>query len=396
MAILTNEQQLDKVLERYYNRYNKYNEKMLKMLGKTIKEVGEMQPSEVYRLGQELKYSGNIEDTINELTEITDKTIEELEELFEKFAQENVEFSKVYEEYKENKTLSYDENIQLQRLVESIRTITAEKMKNISNTTTTGFVYKDQNGNKVYKDLRQTYYDLIDEGIYNVATGVIDYKSAMRNTMNGLADSGIRTHEDKISYKSGYSKRLDSAIRQNILDGMRDVNQSIQDQIGKEIGADGVEISVHFPCAEDHLDVQGKQYTKEEFDDLQSYLDRPIGEYNCRHFVMSVVLGVDNPQFSENALFKLRQRNNEEIEYEGKTYNKYEATQVQRKLETAIRKQKDRQIIAKASGDTEGIRIAQQKIAELTNEYNRFSNALGVQTYKDRLTVSGYKRVKTS
>lgn len=396
MAMLTNEQQLDKALERYYNRYNKYNTKVLEMLGKTIKEVGQMKPSEVHRLGQELKYSDNIDKTINELAEITDKSIKELDELFEKFAKENVEFAKVYEEYKDKKVLSYDENVQLQRLVESMKTITTDKMRNLSNTRTVGFHYKDQYGNVTFKGLKQTYQNLIDEGIYNVSKGVTDYYSAMRNVMNSLADSGIRTHEDKIGYKSGYSRRIDSAIRQNILDGMRDINQSIQDQIGNEIGADGVEISVHFPCAEDHLDIQGKQYTKEDFKDVQDSLVRPIGEYNCRHFIMSVVLGIDQPQYSENALFKLRQRNNKQVEYEGKKYNKYEATQVQRKLETAIRKQKDRQIVARASGDKEGIRIAQQKITELTTEYNKFSKAMDVKSYKERMTVSGYHRVKVS
>ena len=394
--ILKDDAKLDLVLERFYNRYNKYNEKVLKTIGETVKVIGDMNPSEVHQLSQQIKYSEDMNKLIQELADITDLSSQDIETLFEKFAEENVEFAEAYYEAKNKEYKSYEDNVQLKRMVESIKNITNDKMKNISNTNAIGFVYKDNFGNTTFKGLKKTYFDLVDEAVYQVATGTVDYHKAMRNVLNGLADSGIRTHEEKIGYKNGYSRRLDSSIRQNVLDGLRDVNQDIQNQIGNEIGADGVEISVHFPCAIDHLDVQGRQYTKDEFQDLQDTLDRPIGEYNCKHFVMSIVLGVDEPQFTDNALYKLAKRNNELTEYEGKEYNKYEATQVQRKLETAIRKQKDRQIVARASGDKEGIDIAQQKISALTNEYVKFSNAMDLKTYKDRLSVAGYRKVKTN
>jgi hypothetical protein len=152
---------------------------------------------------------------------------------------------------------------------------------------------------------------------------------------------------------------------------------------------------VHFPCAEDHLDVQGRQYSKKEFERVNDNLDRPIGTYNCRHFIFSIIMGIDEQQYSDNALFKMRQRNNETVEYEGKIYNKYEATQLQRKLETEIRKQKDRQIIDRASGDNVGVDKAQQKISALTQKYNEFSKLADLPTYKNRMSVTGYRRVST-
>lgn len=396
MALLTDEKQLDKTLERYYNRYNKYNEKVLKTLGKTIKEIGDMNPSEAHQLAQQLKYSEDIEKLTQELADITDKSTEDINKLFDRFAEENVEFAEVYYEMKNKEYISYEDNIQLQRMVQAIANTTSDKMINLSNTRAIGFVYKDEFGNTSFKDLQKTYYDLIDEAVYKVATGTTDYQSAMRNVMNGLADSGIRTHEEKVGYKNGYTKRLDSAIRQNVLEGLRKINMDIESQVGNEIGADGIEISAHFPCADDHLDIQGRRYTKEEFEKLNSNLMRPIGEYNCTHFIMPVVMGVDDPMYSQHRLWKWKQQSYEKIEYDGKRYTPYEATQMQRKIETAIRKQKDRQIIARASGDKEGVRIAQQKISELTTKYNDFSNAMNMDTYKNRLTVSGYRRVKAS
>ena len=81
------------------------------------------------------------------------------------------------------------------------------------------------------------------------------------------------------------------------------------------------------------------------------------------------------------------------IEYEGNKYTKYEATQVQRKLETAIRKEKDRQIIARASGDKDGVSIAQSNISTLTSKYNDFSKNAGLDTYKNRLSVAKYRGI---
>lgn len=173
------------------------------------------------------------------------------------------------------------------------------------------------------------------------------------------------------------------------------MNIDIQEEIGNQFGADGVEISAHFPCAEDHLDIQGQQYTKEEFEKLNSELMRPIGEYNCRHFVFSVILGVNEPSYTKNRLTRYKRYSLEKVSYKGKEYTKYEATQVQRQLETAIRKQKDRQIIARASGNDDEIRLAQQKISQLTTEYNNFSKSAGLDSYKNRTSVSGYHRLKS-
>ena len=393
MGIINDEKSLDKVLEKYYYRYNRYNENVLIQLGKTIKEIGEMKPSEVHRLSQQIKYSKNIDDLIKELSDITDKSVQEIKELFDKFAKENTEFSTAYKDAI-NYT-KYEDNIRLQRMIESISNLTSNTMRNITNTSAIGFYYKDTFGNVKFRDLKSTYLNLIDEAVYNVSTGTIDYQSAMRKVLNSLADSGIRTHEDKIGYTSGYSRRLDSSVRQNILEGLRRVNNDIQKQIGEEIGADGIEISAHFPCAFDHLDIQGKRYTKDEFEELNDSLDRPIGTYNCRHFTMQIILDVDEPMYNPSRLYKWRKQSYETFEYEGKKYNAYEATQVQRKIETAIRKQKDRQIIARASGDTDGVRIAQQRITQLTAEYNNFSRVAGLPTYKNRLSVSGYRRVST-
>lgn len=389
-------EQLDKILDLFYERFNKYNTKVLQKLGNAIKQFDGVTPSQAHEIAQELKYGFELNKLLNELSELSGKSVEDISKLFDEVAKENVEFSEVYFKAKNQEYVSYEDNMQLQDYVTSIKKQTDGLFTNLANSNNVGFVLKDDQGNMAYKPIADVYNDLIDEAVFNVSSGVTDYQSAMRSTIRQLADSGVKVHEEKLLYDSGYNRRIDSAVRQDILTGIRQINLDIQREVGERFGADGVEISAHFPCAEDHLDIQGKQYTEEEFEKLNSELDRPIGEYNCRHFVFSIVMGVSEPSFTKKQLRQYRNESLEKVTYKGKTYTKYEATQVQRQLETAIRKQKDRQIIAKASGDKTEIGLAQQKITQLTTEYNNFSKAVGLDVYKNRLTVSGYKRVAKS
>lgn len=387
---------IDIILEKFYNRFNKFNTKVLEELGNVIKQFDNLTPSQAHRLAQELKYSNNINSLLKELSDISEKSIKELHEYFEKVASENVEFSRIYYEYKDKEYTPYERNEELVRLVKSIEKETDGLFKNLSNSKNIGFSYKDQDGKIQFKQLKDVYNDLVDEASYNVAIGVKDYQSAMRNVIKKIADSGVKIHEDKVAYESGYNRRIDSSVRQNVLTGLRKININIQEQIGKELDSDGVEISAHSPCADDHLFLNGKQFSKKEFDKINGDLERPIGEYNCRHFVFSIILGVSQPSYTKKQLKEMEKESLSKVEYEGKTYTKYQATQVQRKIETEIRKQKDRQIMARASGNKDEVGDAQDKIQKLTNKYNDFSNKAGLETYKERLSVSGYRKVKVN
>ena len=393
---MKDDKKLELLLERFYQRYNKYNTKVLQKLGEAIKKFDGISPSNAHKIAQQLKYGADIDDLTQELAQLSGKSIKDIEETFDLVAQENVAFAEVYAKAKNMEFVDYKDNDQLKKMVKAIAGETNATFKNISKAKAIGFVLKDSDGNKVFKNLKKTYNDLIDEAVFNVTTGTTDYQSAMRGVMKQLADSGVKIHEEKVGYKNGYNVRIDSAVRQNVLTGIRQVNLEVQKQVGRDFGADGVEISAHSPCAEDHLHIQGKQFSNAEFKKLNASLERPIGEYNCRHFVFSIVLGVNQPSYTNKMLNQMNRESQSIIEYEGKKYTAYEATQVQRKLETAIRQQKDIQIMAKASGNKELVAESQQKITQLTHKYKQLSDVSGLPTKMERMRVSGYKRVSVA
>ena len=393
---MKDDKKLELLLERFYNRFNQYNTKVLEKLGEAIKKFDGVSPSMAHQIAQELKYGTDINDLMAELSQLSGKSIKDIEEAFDIVAEENVAFAEVYAKAKNMEFVDYKDNDQLKRLVKGIAGETNATFKNISKTRAIGFVLKDKYGKKIFKNLKDTYIDLIDEAVFNVEIGVSDYQSAMRGVIKQLADSGVKIHEEKVGYPSGYNRRIDSSVRQNVLTGVRKVNITTQKIVGRQFGTDGVEISAHSPCAEDHLSIQGKQFSNKEFKKLNASLERPIGEYNCRHFVFSIVLDVNQPSYSDKMLNQMNIESQRIIEYEGKKYTAYEATQVQRKLETEIRKQKDIQILAKASGNKELVKESQDRITQLTNKYKEISKISGLPTRMDRLKVAKYRRVSVA
>ena len=402
------ENNIEALTERFTNRFSSYNTKVLETLGNIIKKFDGLTPTQSYQLAQQLKYDMTLNDLINKLSNISGKSIKEVEELLIEVANKNIQFADTFYKAKGLDTPIYADNTALQSLVKSISDTTSANFINLSRTT--GFRLLDRKGNPLLLDIKQTYNEVIDRCVYATITGKDTFQNTMRDTIKQLSNSGVR----KIEYESGYSRRLDSAVRQNIKDTIRQITIESQKQFGKEFDSDGVEISVHLNPAKDHELVQGKQFSNEEFEKFQTNQEaksydgtvfssnygntdrRSIGEYNCYHTLFSIVLGISKPIYSDDELKKIIDDNNKGIEIDGKEYTIYEATQLQRKLETSIRQEKDNQIIGRASGNKELVSSSQQRITQLTNKYNQVSKIANIPTKKERLSVSGYRRVNAN
>ena len=393
---MKDDKKLELLLEKFYNRFNQYNTKVLEKIGEAIKKFDGVSPSMAHKIAQELKYGTDIEDLMAELSRLSGKSIKDIEEAFDIVAEENVAFAEVYAKAKNMEFVDYKNNEQLQRLVKGIAGETNATFKNISKTRAIGFVLKDKNGNKIFKDLKKTYIDLIDEAVFNVETGVSDYQSAMRGVIKQLADSGVKIHEEKVGYPSGYNRRIDSSVRQNVLTGVRKINITTQKIVGRQFGANAIELSLTFPCADDHAPYEGKIYTHKEFENIQSSLDRPFFQWNCRHFGFQVVKGISQPQYTQKYLDQKHAQEHEEFYFEGKKINQVEANDLMRKIETSIRRNKDAQIIGRSAGNKEIVANSQQNITALTHKYNELSKVSNLPTYKNRLVVSGYRKVNAS
>lgn len=148
--------------------------------------------------------------------------------------------------------------------------------------------------------------------------------------------------------------------------------------------------------APDHEPIQGKQYPDAEYEALNNSLVRRIGTLNCGHSAYPIIMGISSPQYTPEQLEAMREANEKGITYNGKHYTGYEATQHQRALERAIRKQKRRILIDETTGDAEKLETDQIKLQMLRQEYKRFSKAAGLRTQTERAEVAGFGHKQAS
>lgn len=422
----------EKLLSVFDKRFQDYNTKVLEELGNVIKQFKDLTPSQAYKLGQQLKYNTTIKDLLDELSKISGLSVKDLKAILEKVAKENIGFADVYYKARGLETPIYSENKALQRLVNSVYKLAGEEFKNISKTT--GFRLLDNNGNPLLLDIDKTYKEVIDRCVIAISQGKETYQQSMISTLKQLSDSGVR----RIDYANNYSRRIDSSVRMNVLDAVREVSNQSQMLFGEEFGYNAVEVSHHSNSAPDHsnndiengkFDIDGHQFVKldilkeqikngiekeitlkdidevnhrvkckgkwyYDFDYINNNLNRPVSTMSCYHYIFSVVLGVSRPQFTDKQLEEDKKKNNDGFEFEGKHYTMYEGTQLQRRIESAIREAKDTQILARASEDNELVLQSQTKITQLTTKYKQLCSVSGLPNkLSTRASVPNYRRI---
>lgn len=396
-------QEVEEMLaERLVKRIEETNTNILQAIGKSINKIAKISPTQAHQLAQILKYGGSYEAIARELAKVTGKNIQEIYEIFDEVAKNNKEFAREFYRYRGIDFIPYSKDYTLQKQVRSIGLITANSYLNIAKTSVIGYVFKNSKGVSTFRNIKQTYQEIIDKAVLSTLQGKETFYNEMRSTLKQLGGSGL------VYYDSGTVRRLDSAVRMTMLNGIRSVNEETSRKFGQEYDADGIEISVHSNPAPDHADIQGRQFSIEEFEKLENGSiatdvkgrtyngadKRQIGQLNCYHKTFNIILGVSKPEYTDKELDKIIEDNEKGFMYNGRHYTNYQGTQLQRRIETEIRRQKDTQILAKSSGDKDLIGQAQKRITELTHRYNELSQISGLKPKKQRMSISGYRRTK--
>ena len=385
------DKQIAYALELIDDRYHGVITKYLQKVGKTIKEIGHLNQSGINLLIQLRRMGVDTATIERELQKVTRLTKQDIGTVYRKAAQESTTDARI--EYL-TKGVEPD-SVRWESLVENIWMQTAGAMDNLANSTV----------------ITENYREAIDDAVQAVTMGAADYNSVIRDTVKRIGRAGIQ-----VEYESTYlaadgqlkhhKRRLDSAVRQNVLDGIRQVQQKAQELIGEEIGADGVDITAHPNSAPDHEPVQGRRFdianfqliqSGQNFEDVDgnkySGFERPITQWRCRHLIFYILLAVTRRMYTDEQLEKWEEENKKGCIIDGKQYTNYEATQLMRSLETEIRRQKDIAVLAKASGDDVLRRECQSNITKLTRKYDQVAEVSGLRKRMGKTYVEEFKAV---
>lgn len=397
-----NDNSIDKLIQPFIDRQLELEQYVINSIAERVKVIGELSKADVYRLQQLYKIGENARLINKEIARVLNIQETQVKSMIKKVAVETYMDAKPFYDYRHKAQIPLERNIRLQRSIKAVSNQTGGTFKNMSNSKATGFLIRDsKNPTRLkFQTLQETYQSVVDEAIHNVQSGVMDFNTAMRRTLKQLNDSGFR----RVYWDSGYSRRLDSVVRMNIMAGVNQLNQQIQLQIADEINADGIELSAHSFSAPDHEPIQGHIFTIDEFRKLQSETDfedinhnkfdaipRGIGEWNCRHFPTAIIIAKHKPTWSEEDLEELKEANHSGYELKnGKTLTMYECEQIQRKYETDIRYAKEGYMMAKKAGNDILMEEYKVKIAKLNREYTQFSKDCHLTKQRNRASVSGF------
>lgn len=358
------------------------NTYLLKDIARRIQEAGKLTSTAAYEAWQVEWLGKGRKELERELSQLLGVTRREARKLLRSAAR-----------YGYDTTLSrypghlvpFDTNQAIQQIVSAAVTLAGDELKNI--TQTKAILMVDPYGR--YQALPKAYCACTDYAFQQVFTGAADYNTAIRQACAGIAKHGV-----SIAYASGVHTSLEAAVRRNIMGGLGLMTEQISRQNHDDLGCNGWEISAHANSAPDHEPIQGRQYSDKAYDTLNNGLVRRIGTLNCGHVASPIILGVNSPQYSAEELEKFRQDNEAGVTFDGKHYTGYEATQMQRRLERAIRAQKRRVLLA----GPEDAAPRKSRLVLLQQEYHRFSDGVGLRTEDERLEVSGFgpKQMKSA
>ena len=282
-----------------------------------------------------------------------------------------------------------------ERDIAAIRRQTLGAYKNI--TGSMGFLAV-QNGRLTMLEPAKAYHWALDSAERQIQSGAISYEQTISNAVRQLADSGLKV----VDYESGHHSQVDVAIRRAVMTGVNQLNQKYREQSMDYLGTDLVEVTAHLGARnihgpkgwEAHSEWQGKVYRRADkprasngdypdFSEMCGYGDvQGIGGANCRHSFHPFIEGISERVYTDAQLEAMKPENRPKIEFEGREYDDYEATQMQRRIETAIRHWKRRAAVAVTKKDKTSANI---RIRRLNEKYEAFSKDAGLPLQSERM-----------
>ena len=241
------------------------------------------------------------------------------------------------------------------------------------------------------------FINAMNKAYMEVSTGVKSYSTSIIDTIKEISNQGAY-----VEYPSGAHRSLESAVRTNIITSVNQTSGKLQELRAEEMEWDLVEVSAHSGARPEHAEWQGKVYSlrgeTKGYKTLEEGCDygRVTGlcGANCRHTFFPYYKGSVRT-YTNQELYELK---NEKVEYNGQLISKYDASQIQRKMERNIRQNKKdiaglQGILASNNSDIDieqtrkNLKIATNNLRTNNSTLNDFVKQTGFRKENTRLVI---------
>ena len=367
------------------NNLSGWENSTLQRIGKRIRKYGKMSISDLKAINNIAVVKQDMDAITKELAKVTGYNISQIEQMYGELLEEQHLANQPLYDYRGKTFVPFAENRELQAIARAYAKSTGETMINLAKTK--ALCILDHSGKTI--GLQKYYTDILDKAVMQVTTGATDFHTAMRDSIVELGGSGVR-----VDYGGGVTRRLDTVVRQNLLWGAKQASTEYNTMIGEELGCDGIEIDYHSNPRPSHEFMQGKQYVLGKartingvyFESADEALER-LQDYGCLHYKTPIICGISEPRYSPEELKRLNEQNAKTYNINGKDVSGYEAQQMMRRVETAIREQKSIKQTAQASGDKSLVKQCNDKIKVYKGKYEEITNITGFYPETKRMSV---------
>lgn len=354
----------------------------LKDNGGEITRATDWQIHRLYELGTSKKA---IQEAIQKALKLSDKEIQHIytDIISSGYARDESIYKALGKEF-----ISFEDNEPLQQLIRAVEKQTETELYNI--TQSMGFAVEQPDGKIKFKPIAAYYQDTLDKAMLDISSGTFDYNTVLKRAVKELTKSGLRT----VDYASGWSNRVPVAVRRAVITGFNQVVAKVNEDNAEKLETDTFEVSWHSGHRPSHW-WGGRWFTKAQLVSV-CHLGEPDGlcGCNCYHSYSPVVSGVSVPTYTTEQLEKMESKEQETKTYNDKEYTKYKALQRQRRLETKMRAQRQEiHLLQEGEADSNDILSAQARYRATSDEYVRFSEAMGLPQQRERVSIDGLKTI---
>ena len=376
---------LDSLPDSFVKLFQEVEEQILQDVARRIGKMDAVTPTANWQLWRYQQTEALRNDVVKLLAKYTGKSETAIRKLLLQAATEAMEREDAIYYHYSKEPQPFEESAALNNLLDAGARQTCGTWQNLTATT----------ANTVTGAFERT----LDAAWLKVSTGAFDYKTAVKQAVDSLADE-----MPMVTYPSGHKDSIEVAARRAVLTGVNQTAGKLQVARMDEMGCEFVETTAHGGARPSHAEWQGRRfhrggavdYKGKHYPDFEAATGYGTGAglcgWNCRHTFFAVFpeLG-DPPQWTQE---QLRELNARDIEWNGKKYTAYEISQMQRARERNVRRWKKRYLAEDAAGlDTTDaavrLRAARQSLAE-------FTQATGGRVDSARTSVPKFGRSEAS
>ena len=371
------------------NNLTEWEAESISRIARKVGKIGKMSKSEAEKFNVDKEARKEWERIVAALAVAVALDIRSLPKAYAAEFEDWHKANKYLYDYRGVEFVELSQNKRIQDIISSYAKQNAKDIINLTQTKALSVL--DANEKAIH--FKDAIYKMFGDAVMISTKGDVDFYSSMRGAIKNLSGGGVR-----VDYGGGITRRLDTVTRQNVLWGIKQSHKEYNELVGREIGADGIEIDYHSNSRPSHRFMQGRQYSKGDGKTVagvfypsaekEGVYARLYEDYGCRHYETDIILGISKPRYTEEQLKAFDEQDKKLYKIGNIEKDGYSWSQTMRGLETEIRKSKDQINSLKAFGNSESeIKNLRLHIKKCRTKYEEISEITGISAEAKRMSV---------